>query len=145
MDHPIHRIFCAHRYSCVLSALTPFSHALLCGWALPLGGWALDVMLMQSLGPICRTLTYFEGKLTHIDIQTHQILANGRNFDRWKKTDHSLAVVVVSIIFSSFLLISLEIDAYWAANISKNSHFPLRKSQGIRKNGSQEACMTGNG
>ena len=89
--------------------------------------------------PICQTLTYFEGKLTHIDIQTHQILANGRNFDRWKKTDHTLAVVVVSIIFSSFLLISLEIDAYWAAKISRNSHFPLRKSQGIRKNGSQEA------
>ena len=96
-------------------------------------------MLMQSLGPICRTLTYFEGKLTHIHIQTHQILANGRNFDRWKKTDHTLAVVVVSIIFSSFLLISLEIDAYWAAKIGKNSHFPLRKSQGIRKNRSQKA------
>ena len=61
--------------------------------------YPVDVMLMQSLGPICRTLTYFEGKSTHIDIQTHQILANGRNFDRWKKTDHSLAVVVVSIIF----------------------------------------------
>ena len=100
-------------------------------------------MLMQSLGLICRTLTYFEGKSTHMDIQTHQILANGRNFDRWKKTDHSLAVVVVSIIFSSFLLISLEIDAHWAAKIGKNSRFPLRKSQEIRKNGSQETGMTG--
>ena len=62
-----------------------------------------------------------------------------------KKTDHSLAVLVVSIIFSLFLLISLEIDAYWTAKIGKNSHFPLRKSQGIRKNGSQEAGKTAKG